>query len=617
MLMLLRRLTASSGISNTPFHAPQECEVTLRRYGRRVSALVAFLLRDKGDYKLSVPKSITKHLEKVRAHLALGPNSHNDRCHAVHNLLVALWTTEWPPSIRGEISDPTICFLALSSINNDGTFAEAYQVTNPISSLEFCMRAVFLIEMHKNMNKKKKGNLLVHCDKLARWFTEKYESTFNSLRSLQHRATTLALSTTAMPRLFWRDEDEFNVMFFDGNKIDFTLFPDMFMAMEKDLIDLWENKVLRGLKIFIKYDELRDDLANKSDQYSFLVHPQNKCFSKRDSLLEGIIENSALSATFLTNIIGPDGGRIWNIIELRRWLLDYATFHSVLFTRAEMTAGSPARSTEVSCIEYCNTKARQGRGCYVMGKYLAILCRYHKSQNMTSKDKLIPHATDAFTTSLIIQDLAIARPFAELAVHICFPNRLDMQSLYRTYLFVNNGLLFRANDISKQMRFYTGQTLGYEIGISDWRHISIALWRKHCPRILNMVAECNTNTVQAMQASHTTQTENRIYGLDDSATVTGADLELQAFLVASTDWQHACHVMPGGTTLPYFESTTEKYANIIQAKKAQDPLDKIAERIIAKLELKSPPVQLEQLMPQLEKMIVTSMENAISESSVL
>jgi len=94
------------------------------------------------------------------------------------------------------------------------------------------------------------------------------------------------------------------------------------------------------------------------------------------------------------------------------------------------------------------------------------------------------------------------------------------------------------------------------------------------------------------------QTENRIYGLEDSANATGTHLALQSFLKASTEWQNRCRVFPGGTNLPYFEVTAKAYDTILKnaqevAKRAaeqaslpnQETLDKIAEAVVLKLNL--------------------------------
>lgn len=56
-------------------------------------------------------------------------------------------------------------------------------------------------------------------DTLAPWITEKYDSTFNSLRSLQHRATSIAESTMALPSMYWLDREHFQTMLYEGSPI--------------------------------------------------------------------------------------------------------------------------------------------------------------------------------------------------------------------------------------------------------------------------------------------------------------------------------------------------------------------------------------------------------------
>ena len=603
----------------------QEEAKSLSKYSRRVTALLAFLLRAHGEYNFSLPEDVIKPLSQLRSALvdSAGKRKLSRR---IQKVLIVLWSTEWPPCVGSDISDPTIRYLALSTINQDGTYAEPHQVTNPISSFEYCMRISFLCEMHLRVENKKDGSLQDACDSLSRWFVEKRESTFNTLRTLQHRATSLAQSSLSMPRVWWPERNDFNTMSFDGDIIDLSLFPTMFNQMEQDMIELWQKRLLHGLEILVTYTKLYDNLRNSCDGYSFLVDPKNKCFRNRDRLADAIVKDPAVASKFLTSTRGPDGRYLWNVLELRRWLLDYTTFHSILMTRIEMTGGAPERGTQLTCLEYRNTKHRQGRGLYAMGNYIAILCCYHKSQNITTVPKLIPHALDAFCASLVVQDLAIARPFAELAVYLCFPDRLDIQSNYRKHLFTNNGQPFQTPNITKTMRTYTLQTLGCQLGISDWRHVSIAFRRKHCPRLLEMVDQINVDTVQALQASHSMQTENRIYGLGELSTVLGGERPLEEFLDASIEWQGVCNVVPGGGFLPYIEAITERLSTNTKRKRRQvaslvdlsdATLERIADLVTAKMNgtllvgSDSVEILLGLLLPKLEEMVSKSVRNVV------
>jgi hypothetical protein len=531
---------------------------TLRQYSGKVVRLAAMLLRESDHYFISLPQDIVCLLVKLRE-ILLASNTTNTLGHAIHKLLIAIWTREWLPTEKDPISDPTIRFLALSSVDVHGGFRDAKEITNPIAALEYCMRLTFLVEIHLQSKKHKKNSYAIAAKELSHWYIEKFESTFNSLRTLQHRATAIAYATPSLPRLWWVDPDIFHIMMYEGNKITFDDLSKVFNMMEKDLITSWEDNVLLGLKLHIDYDELYDDISNTTVGYSFLEHSQNLCFRNRDQLVTAIVNDQELSKQFLCDQTGPDGGVLWNVLQLRSWLSSYAEFAGILMARVEMTAGSPARGTEVACLEYRNTPTRQGRGLYVMGKFLATLCRYHKSQNNTMQDKLIPHALDGLCSDLIVQDLAIARPFAELASYICFPNKPEIQACYRTFLFVKKGELFDTPKLSAYLKHYTEAGLGYGAGVNSWRHISIGFRRQLCPRIFRMMENNDNEMVAALQAAHSVQTERRLYGLSDESMLVESHIHLQHFLDASTDWQNLCRIVPGGQMLPYNQARGVDY----------------------------------------------------------
>ncbi|KAI6043203.1 hypothetical protein EDC04DRAFT_2600380 [Pisolithus marmoratus] len=73
----------------------------------------------------------------------------------------------------------------------------------------------------------------------------------------------------------------------------------------------------------------------------------------------------------------------------------------------------------------------------VLGKHVSLLCQYLKTTELTGKDKLIPHALDGITSDILVQDLALARPFAEVAARACFPDKPEVVDLYQNHGFVN------------------------------------------------------------------------------------------------------------------------------------------------------------------------------------
>jgi hypothetical protein len=202
---------------------------------------------------------------------------------------------------------------------------------------------------------------------------------------------------------------------------------------------------------------------------------------------------------------------------LRKWLINYAKFKELLLTKSEMTAGSSSRGTEINCLTWKNTRVRPSRGLFMMGKYLAYLCQYHKGSAITGKNKMIPHAFDAHTSDMMIQHLAIARPFAQFAAYICFPDDRAIHQLYDSQLFANFARPFTTTNISTCLEKYSMKFIGMEIGVQHWRHISISFRRKLSTAVEDLIQDDGNETIVASQAHHSQSTENRIYGISATA----------------------------------------------------------------------------------------------------
>ena len=150
--------------------------------------------------------------------------------------------------------------------------------------------------------------------------------------------------------------------------------------------------------------------------------------SHRGRLIQGVLEGEG-DFEHHANMI-DDGDIEWNKGDLRAWLQDYAEMHQHLLLRAEMLSRAPSCGTELTALTYRNTKTHPMQSLVMLGKHLAILHQYMKVAALTGQEKLIPHALDAVTSDILIQDLMLARPFAEIAACVCFPDKPHVRELY-------------------------------------------------------------------------------------------------------------------------------------------------------------------------------------------
>ncbi|KAG6895835.1 hypothetical protein C0992_012212 [Termitomyces sp. T32_za158] len=565
--LVLQRLNTpdpvKTGISNQPFHRHQDHQLRMKEYTSPVIYLLAMLLRKPACMTFQLPLHVAQCLASLESAL-VKPDSVPLSMHVLR-LLIALWTHPFVSTKNQLFPDPTIVCLALMMLEPDGRFKHPKHTTGPIARFEYCMRNAFMIEIYRKVKNNQATTYLLEMDAIAPWITEKYDSTFNSLRSLQHRATAIAESTMALPQIWWLDRQSFQTMLFKGTPISFADIKKLFIQIEEDLVQKWEQDIMCGLKLQCSYSNITDDLTNTAVGYSFISDQHNPFTSMKSNLVLAILDDPVLRKRFIS--WEQDGHIIWNKLALRSWLYCYSQFEGLLLIRGQMLGGAPGRGTELTAMTFQNIPTSTHRNCIAFGKYLAMLVTYHKGTALTGSHKLIPHAFDGVTSDLIIQNLALARPFAQMAAHICHDDSAEVRQIYRDQLFVNNGKLFTSTDVTHIMNDYTENALGIKLGLRSWRQVSIAFKRKMCSALDDLIDVEDQDTIEAQQAAHSRRTENRIYGLSADALSGVAEDVLPLYLDASTDWQVASHTVPGGLGLSYQECRSIHFDKLVEAKK--------------------------------------------------
>ena len=299
--------------------------------------------------------------------------------------------------------------------------------------------------------------------------------------------------------------------------------------------------------------------------YSFLSDARNPSFQQGDKLLETIIQDPSTKDRFLY----LDSEKLsWKKDEAKKWLASYAKLSALLLLRAEMLGGSPCRGTELTGLQICNTKSQTRRSLFAFDQTIAFLVQYTKNSKNSGSDRMIPHALDAFTATMLISDLVLARPAAQLFAEICQisppppPKTLwdeDQQKpipiaeLYHTRIFVNINKEFTTQDITSlllkrtKVLYPNGPS---RVNLSSWRHISIAIRDKTCPKVkafLDQYAKDGQedSSVEALQSGHSSHTESHHYARSSSQITAIPEQLVDGFLKASIRWHHICCTVPG------------------------------------------------------------------------
>jgi hypothetical protein len=326
----------------------------------------------------------------------------------LHNVFLALWKTVWRRSKTNSMPDPTICFVALASLQSTGEFLNPKDVTGILARFCRAIQLVMIQEIHHLSDNGIFSDQMAAFESLAVYVREKEITTFNSLMTLQHYATALAFRTMALPRIWWIDRVNWHELLYLGQRVTYHQICTVFHHTERKLIRMWEDKIMLGLDLRIEYDIVADNLLRTEPGYSFLQDESNPFAMQQSKLGEAILNNPMLKNRFFTE------DNSINAMAAREWLVDLAEYEGILMTDIDLKGGAPARATELTSMLMYNTALRLRNGM-ALGYHLAIVRQYDKTTNIAQGDRLIPHSINAVNADLLVQLHALARPLAQVS----------------------------------------------------------------------------------------------------------------------------------------------------------------------------------------------------------
>ncbi|KAF9020845.1 hypothetical protein BDZ89DRAFT_261214 [Hymenopellis radicata] len=463
--------------------------------------------------------------------------------------------------------------LAYSKTFPDGSFATAKQTTGDLAKDTYLMRLLFLFAMHQDVKETAGLTLEDACSGLEPYFVEKNSSTFNSIRSLQHVATTISKGTGEIPIITYPNPNTYELLSFKGDLIEFRHVISMIRQLEDDLIVAFE-KVNLGCPMPLDREAwIKDDLSNSHVGYSFVTEPRNGYQAHTSVLSKHIVSTFDLQTHFVNAL--EERSIVWNRHSLRAYLLDVVQFIRLVLIRCEMVAGAPIRGTELTAMTFQNTETRR-RNLFVLNNHLCLLGQYSKTTAITKQDRVVVHALDAVTTDVLTRYLVYIHPFVQFAATqiFCTQSKEHLKALnqYRSHLFISFDRLFTTDDLSSLIREYTTRFLGVGLTVQSWRHVSIAFQQHLCRDLLRQQGELDYIDISsAAQAGHSHAIESRLYA-QSSDGVHGANAhDLQVFCDISVQYQIVAKVVPSGVRLAYEDARHGVFESLLKSGKICAP----------------------------------------------
>ncbi|KAI0628002.1 hypothetical protein C8Q77DRAFT_1068933, partial [Trametes polyzona] len=581
-LQILNTDTQTEDYNHHPFGRHQ-LDDTLRAYTRLVLQLVCFLLR--AEAELDLPAEVKALVVALRQ--ALNQEVEGVMA-AIHQLLLGLWMREWTPTRDNQFPDPTVRFVIHTQVNVDGSLKKPEEVTGVFAKLMYDMRLTFLYECHQCLDSPGQPSLVVSARTLRPWFTKGLESTFHTLKSLQHRASSITMSSQNEPNMVWKDKTGFTTLIYMGHEVSLDALRKCQGALEDETRTLLVDTLLFGHPFHINIPSLCDDMGNKQPGYSLFTDRVNtEALGPVDQLADHVLRTPALNRRFVMAV--REGKVVWNAMAMSAWLNAFARLNLLCLIQAEMNCGAPGRTTELTAMPTANTPGGMLRALRIIDNHVVLMRTYHKMRAAQGFDRVIPHSLNAALAAVFIYKEAICRPFAQLCASVLYPGDVKVKALYQDFLFVNYDKPFIGDDISAGMKRWTGEHLGVELGIQKWRQCSTPLRRKHAG-LEEMWLE-DQDTVDAAQAGHSHRVDTLRYGVTDLSSTGMAEDYIGPFLKTSVMWHRVLHLVPGGELLPlhvagreHFQAAPERpLAAPQQGFDAQAVLDGLKEQLEPRL----------------------------------
>lgn len=368
----------------------------------------------------------------------------------------------------------------------------------------------------------------------------------------------------------------------------------------------------------LSLDRVVDQPAEMSTGYSFLNHPDNNMESWETWLLYRVVEESALRDRFIR---GMDATQqpprtLWHDAAVAAYMKTVRRFKETLFALVHLSAGGPARGTEITSIQYENSAEGVGhRGVFLDRGLVSFVSTYHKGYDFTKKVKAIHRYVPREVSELVVYFLGLGRPFIDDLQMMHYdveepttflwepaPDEQEEDSEEedngeeeegdadgdggeedRKQMPANPDGYWGTDRIRRVLKEQTSRYMAAALGTKAWRHAYPAIHRKLANDgqardwldVLYFNQEPDEDDARARQSGHSAQTEEGNYGRSLSESPFQTMAERAKFRQVSMDWHR---ILQFGSALkgePYYSG---HYAEVMahQEKQARERWSSLA-----------------------------------------
>ncbi|KAF9479645.1 hypothetical protein BDN70DRAFT_932365 [Pholiota conissans] len=373
-------------------------------------------------------------------------------------------------------------FMIYFFIDSEGGYHSIHHIPPLIAKHQYCMRLRGFREINVAIEKAElSGWISIATDFVDTYLASFGDSPFSIIRLWMHALSVVAKSTPR-PNLIWWKGD---TMLMAGNDI---LFSEYRQKTYKQLLQL-ENfildKVLLGTYT-MEEAETQFNLKNLMETGDEKTPGHGVIADTTTPLMNNTESDIFFQQLFKEKKLGfqqsKSGGIDIDYGECAIWLgaIDQAFWTLVALCHITVIAG---RGTEWLTISPTNNKNGPKGVVYDPGAQTAAFnAAYHKGLNIQGVNKHNRRYMPYEIFRLLYLLIRVVRPTELLVLmRTVIPEQEKSVTIqaYQTHIFASLGRAWTSSDISRALQIFFKNVLNLSIGLHDYRHMVIAIQRKH------------------------------------------------------------------------------------------------------------------------------------------
>jgi len=621
----VNRRETGAGTNERPFYAGQQVK-TIRKYSDSWVHIMRYLWRtafekERPRYKLTDKQS--QSMRHLRTIMRERVGTKEVRREAIEDACSMFWIAMFDHELKdSEFDSGIMSGLAVLGIDTQtGTWKSALTYTPILSAIVAVMRALVVYRAWKIRQKSiqegvseglspeeaadQARSVVEGVDRLTERFMTLREfggriSPMDRILRTRTYGLKIRMTTKAGGTVAWEGDRVLVIKIRFGiddiRTVVHGLFEEVSQRFERELMLVDQDTILPHLDI----SSLADNAAELSEGWNFLKDSRNKFPVDGERWMwRRMFAEEKIQARFLSGDLEHVESREeiqWNRKAVEDYFRTYRRFKEECAALVHLTAGSPARATELTSIQVENGPEGRGqRGVFVDNGMVDFVTAYHKGWSASKKSKIIHRFVPREVGQLIVHSMWLLEPWIRQ-----MQNMLHSQTDFSSFMWepkpeedwkkgedeetenedeedsrdVNRGDDEWSDDeeelppqprnvdgfwdtdrVRRVLQRETRKRIGVGIGVSDWRHAYPAIQREHTkdPSVREALDSIYDNRapqvrrmedIVAEQAGHSRYMEDMIYGLLLTESPTTTLSEKNMFRKVSIDWHRFLRFQP-------------------------------------------------------------------------